>query len=77
MASNPPGQCCTVGVKHEGEAKGEKKNIGDSKSDISAFAGRLWTLTFRAVETYFAYPKDKQTDTAILILTDVCSDPDF
>jgi len=52
MASNPPGQCCTVGVKHEGEAKGEKKNIGD-------------------IETYFAYPKDKQTNTAILILTDV------
>lgn len=53
MASNAPGQCCTVGVKHEGNATGEIKKIGD-------------------IETYFAYPKDKQTDNAILILTDVC-----
>lgn len=52
MASNQPGQCCTVGVKHEGEASGEMKNVGD-------------------IETYFAYPKDKQTEKAILILTDV------
>ncbi|KAI9712349.1 MAG: hypothetical protein M1820_001562 [Bogoriella megaspora] len=29
MASNPPGQCCTIGVKHEGEAQGEIKNVGD------------------------------------------------
>lgn len=27
MASNPPGRCCTIGVKHEGEAKGELKTI--------------------------------------------------
>jgi len=29
MASNPPGRCCAVNVKHEGEAKGEIKKIGD------------------------------------------------
>lgn len=52
MASNAPGQCCTVGVKHEGSPTGEMKKIGD-------------------IETYFAYPKDKKTDNAILILTDV------
>jgi hypothetical protein len=30
MASNPPGKCCTIGVKHEGEAKGELTTIQDS-----------------------------------------------
>lgn len=29
MASNPPGQCCYQGVKHEGEAKGEFSQLGD------------------------------------------------
>ncbi|KAF2195767.1 alpha/beta-hydrolase [Zopfia rhizophila CBS 207.26] len=52
MASNPPGACCTVGVKHEGTAVGEVKKIGD-------------------VRTYFSYPKDKSTQNAILIITDV------
>lgn len=32
MASNPPGKCCSIGVKHEGEAKGEIKTINDSVS---------------------------------------------
>lgn len=31
MASNPPAHCCTVGVRHEGEAKGEIKKIGESQ----------------------------------------------
>lgn len=31
MASNPPARCCTIGVKHEGEAKGELKDIGKSR----------------------------------------------
>lgn len=31
MASNPPGKCCTIGVKHEGTPTGELKNIGDGK----------------------------------------------
>lgn len=52
MASNPPGKCCTIGVKHEGTPTGSKKNAG-------------------GIDTYFAYPESKQTDTAILILTDV------
>ena len=29
MASLPRAQCCTIGVKHEGEAVGEMKIIGD------------------------------------------------
>jgi len=29
MASHPPAQCCVEGVKHEGEATGTFKNIGD------------------------------------------------
>ncbi|KAI4864077.1 dienelactone hydrolase [Hypoxylon rubiginosum] len=28
MASNPPGQCCTVGVKHDGEPTGRDIKIG-------------------------------------------------
>ncbi|KAF2244786.1 alpha/beta-hydrolase [Trematosphaeria pertusa] len=32
MASNPIGRCCTVGVKHEGTAKGDVKNIGDVRT---------------------------------------------
>jgi len=28
MASNPPARCCTIGVKHEGQAKGEIRDIG-------------------------------------------------
>lgn len=29
MASNLPAACCTIGVKHEGEAKGQFQQIGD------------------------------------------------
>ncbi|ORY10166.1 esterase/lipase [Clohesyomyces aquaticus] len=29
MASNPPGKCCTVGVKHEGTAVGKIEKIND------------------------------------------------
>lgn len=32
MASNKPAQCCTVGVKHEGKAMGEIKDISGSQS---------------------------------------------
>ncbi|KAK5169099.1 uncharacterized protein LTR77_006408 [Saxophila tyrrhenica] len=32
MASNPPGQCCTIGVKHEGKAQGEIKEVGGISS---------------------------------------------
>jgi len=30
MASNPPAQCCTVGVKHDGEPSGKSIKIGNS-----------------------------------------------
>ncbi|KAF2274650.1 alpha/beta-hydrolase [Westerdykella ornata] len=35
MASNPPGQCCAVGVKHEGTAVGEVKTIADVRAYFS------------------------------------------
>ncbi|KAK4548963.1 hypothetical protein LTR36_008736 [Oleoguttula mirabilis] len=35
MASNPGARCCTIGVKHEGEAKGEVKNIGEISTYFS------------------------------------------
>jgi len=35
MASNPPGACCLVGVKHEGETVGEVKTIGNFKAYYS------------------------------------------
>ncbi|KAL4889128.1 Alpha/Beta hydrolase protein [Aspergillus ambiguus] len=35
MASNAPGPCCVVGVKHEGEAQGSYKTIGDVETYIS------------------------------------------
>jgi len=52
MTSHQPAACCTIGVKHEGEAVGELRKIGD-------------------IETYFSYPKDRSTQNAILIITDV------
>jgi len=35
MASHPPAQCCTVGVKHEGEAKGSLKTLGGTETYIA------------------------------------------
>lgn len=71
MASNPPARCCTIGVKHEGEAKGEIKNI-DSSSYYQQQNDRVKSkFTYATVSTYFAYPENKSTDNAILILTDV------
>ncbi|KUI70694.1 Protein AIM2 [Cytospora mali] len=52
MTSLPPARCCTVGSLHEGEPKGELRNIGN-------------------ISTYFAYPPDKSTEKALLILSDV------
>lgn len=34
MASNPPGACCTVGVKHEGEPTGTLSTIANGAIDI-------------------------------------------
>lgn len=70
MASNAPAKCCTVGVKHEGQAKGQMKNIGNSQSIPITNSSSPQKLT-RSVSTYFAYPESKDTSTAILILTDV------
>jgi hypothetical protein len=35
MASNPPAACCTVGVKHEGEAKGQFQQVGGGMLDYA------------------------------------------
>ncbi|KAF2436188.1 alpha/beta-hydrolase [Tothia fuscella] len=35
MASNQPAQCCTIGVKHEGEANGKLEMIGDIETYIT------------------------------------------
>ena len=35
MASNPPGACCTVGVKHEGTPTGTLEQIDGSPSPPS------------------------------------------
>ncbi|KAL1967758.1 hypothetical protein VTN77DRAFT_2447 [Rasamsonia byssochlamydoides] len=40
MTSHAPAQCCTIGVKHEGEAKGEIKKIGDVETYFSYPADR-------------------------------------
>jgi len=34
MASNPPGQCCTLGHLHEGEPKGKVVTASDGKTDV-------------------------------------------
>ena len=70
MASNAPAKCCTVGVKHEGQAKGQMKNIGNSESILITNSSSPKKLT-SPVSTYFSYPESKDTSTAILILTDV------
>ncbi|KAJ5525415.1 hypothetical protein N7494_012065 [Penicillium frequentans] len=52
MAPNQLSHCCITGTLHEGEAKGELKDIQN-------------------VSTYIAYPPDKSTKKAVLIITDV------
>ncbi|KAK7509960.1 dienelactone hydrolase [Phyllosticta citriasiana] len=52
MASNPPGKCCTVAVKHDGKPTGSIEKVG-------------------GIESYVAYPADKSTENAVLILTDI------
>ncbi|KFX87337.1 hypothetical protein V490_08338 [Pseudogymnoascus sp. VKM F-3557] len=34
MASNPPGKCCTVGVKHQGEPSGTHSTIDNGSIDV-------------------------------------------
>ncbi|KFY84487.1 hypothetical protein V500_09280 [Pseudogymnoascus sp. VKM F-4518 (FW-2643)] len=34
MASNPPGKCCTVGVKHQGETTGTHATIDNGSLDV-------------------------------------------
>jgi len=39
MASNPPAQCCTVGVKHEGQPVGKSTKIGSIDAYVSEPTG--------------------------------------
>jgi len=55
MASHPPAQCCTVGVKHEGEPTGSMTKIDGS---IEAYEAQPTGKTIHK-------------DTAILLITDV------
>jgi len=72
MASHPPKQCCTIGVKHEGTPTGEFKDIGDSNHLLSKPRyANIDTDSTYLVDTYFAYPPDKSTTNAVLIFTDV------
>jgi len=40
MASNPPAQCCTVGVKHEGQPVGKSTKIGSIEAYVSEPTGK-------------------------------------
>ena len=81
MASNPPAACCTVGVKHEGEAKGQFQQVGGGMSDprLPAMGHTKshsvmidsWLTQSLAVDTYVTYPADRSTKRAVLLLTDV------
>jgi hypothetical protein len=57
MASHPPAQCCTIGVKHEGEASGKIEKIGDSK---------LTVLPSSLCEPYLTTPQLKCTFPTLL-----------
>lgn len=41
MASNPPGQCCAQGVKHDGQPTGEIKQLGGGKLPMLPFPSQL------------------------------------
>ncbi|MCJ1339590.1 hypothetical protein MMC09_004880 [Bachmanniomyces sp. S44760] len=82
MASNPPAQCCTIGVKHEGTPTGEMIEIGESKSihpnslNPTRQSHTQQSLTFSnlslppTASTYVARPS-KPSTTALLFCTDV------
>jgi dienelactone hydrolase len=71
MASHPPAQCCTIGVKHEGEASGEITKLGSSKHPISRLLhASKYLRNVTTVEVYIAHPPEK-SDRAVIILPDV------
>lgn len=55
MASNPPGGCCTIGVKHEGEARGKIKNIDDSKFMVHAMSGET-SISLTGIKSAHTFP---------------------
>lgn len=40
MTSNPPGPCCIIGVKHDGEPRGQIRKIGNVEAYVSYPANR-------------------------------------
>lgn len=72
MASNAPGPCCVVGVKHDGEVNGQIETIGNGI--IYACFINYYKLNFiqltKSVEAYVSYPVDRSTKRAILLLSD-------
>ena len=83
MTSHPPAQCCTVGVTHEGEAKGEYTTLENNGTSMKGFSNLPSNATLTSVrpkltiyqnitvECYLAYPADRSTKRGVLILTDV------
>lgn len=71
MASNPPGQCCIVGVKHEGEAKGSMGKVGNCKCTVSRSSFSFDLIdAFLADDAYFATPEDKNTKYGVVLFPD-------
>jgi len=72
MASNPPSQCCTVGVKHEYILNVPAKNTYWS---IDSYSGKPTgkSIKIGGIDAYVAEPTGKTVhkDTAILYLPDV------
>lgn len=85
MTSNPPGPCCVIGVKHDGEPRGQIRKIGngitppDLKSPLvrpvySKRTAILWSydkINKELVEAYVSYPANRSTSRAVLVLSDV------
>ena len=74
MASLPPGECCTTGIKHEGTPKGTIEKIENSQLSLSLpftfyFSSGKYSWIF-PVPTYFARPASPNGN-AILIFSDV------
>jgi Dienelactone hydrolase family len=74
MASLPPGECCTQGIKHEGIPKGTIERIENSQSSFSLtvtlFSSSGTYSYISLVLTYFSRPASPN-GTAILVFSDV------
>ena len=75
MASNPPGECCTVGVKHEGAPAGKLEVFEESASSTSrqSFGDRLPSSNVLQDELYIASPRPESAHAGVgvVLVTDV------